>query len=389
LGAGDPYLMKFRITAVFIALIVLAQGQNLQVQNMYNYLRNKDFAKAKESADLAAVNDATRNSSKMWMYRGNVYKAIYTDTSKKVNALDADAEEKALEAYVKCLQLDKDKIYKDESDVKAGLVDAANRTNRKTVGYRIRKEYDKALKAFDLLEQVLPFDETGSIKRNNITKEKIMFSKFELYEAAGDFQKTKDAADALMNIKYKDPRLFVDMVKLSLANKDTAGALAYIEKGKVYFEDNIDLINNELNIYLARKKTDVLKNKLVSAIEITPDNEILHFILANLYKGTGQPEEAEKSYRKSLEIKPDYEAAIYNLGVLYYNMSKEWRQKFTNLPLKDPKTKEYEGKMNDYNRKAVEMFIKSYEFTKEPNTRKLIKQIYTMLGETANADLYK
>src|SRR5437870_5883931 len=98
-----------------------ASAQDIQVQNMVNYLRNKDYPKAKAAADLAAAHESTRGKAKTWMYRGNVYKAIY-DTSAR-DQLDTEAEEKALEAYVNCLKLDKDNVYKD--DVKGNQARAA------------------------------------------------------------------------------------------------------------------------------------------------------------------------------------------------------------------------------------------------------------------------
>ena len=359
---------------------------------MANYLRNKDYEKAKASADAAEVHESTKNSSKMWMYRGNVYKAIYADTSKKVRDLDPMAEEKALEAYINCFKNDKDKLYSDntnEDNIKGSIVSAAAATNRKANFYVQNKEFEKALVCYDLLENALPYDFDQGMKRQNITKEKIMFNKFEMYKYAGNKEKTKEYATKLMDIKYKDPKIYTDMVRISLLDKDTAGALSYIDKGKVLFEDNMDLITSELDIYIARKKTDVLKDKLKAAIEVSPDNEILHFILANLYKSTNHFEESEKEYLKTLELKPDYEPANYNLGVLYYSAAKEWNDKLNALPLKDPKTKDYETKSNDYFKKAVGYFETSYEITKDKKTKQILRQICLRIGEKEKAEKYK
>src|SRR4051812_33612375 len=121
--------MKKGILALMMVTTLTGLSQNMQVQNMINYLRNREFEKAKASADAAAEHESTKTSAKMWMNRGNVYKAIYADTSKKVRDIDPEAEEKALDAYINCLKLDKDNIYKE--DVKGPLVVAAAATNRK------------------------------------------------------------------------------------------------------------------------------------------------------------------------------------------------------------------------------------------------------------------
>ncbi len=323
----------------------------------------------------------------MWMNRGHVYKAIYSDTSKKVRDIDPEAEEKALESYINCLKYDKDNVYKDE--VKGDIVRSGAAVKRKADFYKYNKQYDKAIYCYELLEAALPYDFDSGLKRQNVTKEYVMYGKYDLYQRSGNSQKAKELADKLIEIKYKDPKIYTDMIALSFAQKDTAAALAYIDKGKILFEDNMDLITAELNIYIARKKTDELKAKLLAAIEISPDNEVLHFVLANLYKGTKQMDAAEKEYLKALELKPDYEPANYNLGVLYYSAGKDWNDKLNALPLKDPKTKDYEAKSNENFKKAVGYFETSYEVTKDPNTKKVLRQLCLRLGETEKADKYK
>ena len=379
--------MKNIIALLFIASVTAIQAQDLQIQNMINYLRNKDFEKAKTAADAAAVHESTKSSSKMWMNRGNVYKAIYADTSKKVRDLDAEAEEKALDAFINCLKNDKNVIYKD--DVKGSIVQSSAATNRKANAYIYNKQYESALKCYDLLEMALPYDFDQGMKRQNITKEKIMYNKFEMYKQIPNKEKTKEFAEKLIGIGYKEPKIYTDMVKISLLDRDTTAALAYIDKGKALFEDNMDLITSELDIYIVRKKTDVLKDKLKAAIELAPDNEVLHFILANLYKGTNQFADAEKEYLKCLELKQDYEAANYNIGVLYYSAAKDWNDKLNALPMKDPKTKEYEAKSNDYFKKAVVYFETSFEATKDKRTKQILRQICLRIGDTEKAEKYK
>ncbi|WP_317896857.1 tetratricopeptide repeat protein [Aurantibacillus circumpalustris] len=384
--------MKKIFTLVFIALTAFVYAQSINIQNMNNALRNKDYAKGKVAADEAAVHESTKSSAKMFMYRGNVYKAIYSDTSKAIRDLDVEAEEKALESYINCLKNDNSKVYIDNvnsDNVKSNMIASASATKRKARIYISNKEYDKALYCFDLLEQALPFDSDQSLKRQNVTKEILVFEKFEMYKSAGNKDKIKEFANKLIDMNYKDVKIYTDMVKISLNDKDTTAALSYIEKGKVMFEENMNLISTEIDIYMARKKTDVLKDKLKAAIEVAPDNEILHLVLANLYGKTGKFEDAEKEYLKSLELKPDYEPANYNLGALYYGQAKDWNDKLNALGLKDPKTKEYESKSNEFFKKSVGYFESSYEITKDANTKKILRQITLRLGDTEKAEKYK
>jgi Flp pilus assembly protein TadD len=380
--------MKKAVTLAFACISYFGFSQSNQVLNSYNYLKNKDFEKAKASADAASVHESTMSNPKMWMYRGRVYQAISFDTSRVVRALDLESIEKSLDSYIKCLKNDKENAFKD--DVKGQLVQAAAGVSNKANAYKMDKQFDKALYCYELLEQALPFDFDQGMKRNNITKEKLMFNKFEMYKLAANKEKTKEYADKLIEIKYKDAKIYTDMVKLSLIDRDTTKALEYIGKGKQMFEDNMQLVNQEIDIYLARNKTNELKTKLNDAIAISPENEVLHAILANIYQRSNENDKAEEEYLKALEIKADYEIANYNLGVMYFNTGNQWNDKLGALPPKETaKAKEFEAKANEYFKKAVVNFEKSYEVSPDKATKQQLRKLFLRLGETEKADKYK
>jgi len=359
--------MKKIILFLFISYSALSFSQSMQVQNMFNYLRNKEYEKAKSSADAASIHETTKLSSKMWLYRGNVYKAIYTDTSKKVRDIDLAAEEKALEAYINCLKYDKDVIYKE--DAKGPLVLTAAATRNKSNYYKQNKEFDNAIYCLELLELSLPFDFDQGIKRNNITKEKLLFDKFDLYKFAANKAKTIEYANKLIEANYKDSKIYTDMVKISLMDKDTSAALSYIEKGKIMFEDNMTLIGTEIDIFLARKKINELKDKLNKAIDLAPDNELLHAVL---------------------EIKPDYEIINFKLGAFYFNLAAEFNKKLNELPPKETvKSKDYNEKIIDNFKKAIPFLEKAFESNPDKAYKQRIFQAYSRLGETEKALKYK
>ena len=380
--------MKAILSAIFIGTTLFLCAQSNQVQNAANYLRNKEYDKAKASADAASIHDATKSSAKLWMYRGQIYEAIYESKKPEENKLDDMAQEKAVESYVTCLKNDKENIYKDQ--MKGYLVVSSAALDYKVKYYSSIKDYEKAINALDILETTLPYDFDQGLKRANITKENLMFNHYKVYSLSGNKEKTTEYAAKLIESKYKDPTIYTNMAKISLIDKDTAKALSYVEKGKLLFDDNIDLINQELTIYIAQNKTDVLKKKLLDAISISPDNEVLHAILANLYNKTNDYENAEKEYLKALEIKSDYDLANYNLGVLYFNIGNQWNQKMNDLPLdQTKKAKEYETKANEYFLKATVNLEKSYEISPEAATKQRLKQLFTKLGNTEKVEKYK
>ena len=380
--------IKNTIATILITTATLSFAQSNQIQNASNYLRNKELDKAKASADAASIHESTSTNPKLWMYRGKIYQEIYFSKDSAVKNLDTEAEEKAVLSYISCLKNDKDNVYKNE--VKVLLAQAAASTINKGNAFVQNKEFDKANNCFDIVEQALPFDYDQLMKKNNISKENLLYIKFDMYKYAANKEKTKEFGEKLIAINYKDAKLYTDMVKLSMIEKDTAKALEYIEKGKAVFENNMDLINQEINIYLARNKINELKDKLNTALAVSPNSEVLHALLANLYQKTNDFEKAEAEYLKALELKPTYDIANYNLGVMYFNTANQWNEKLGALPPKETaKAKEYETKVNDYYQKAVVYLEKSYALSADKATKQQLRKLFLRLNNTEKADLYK
>lgn len=383
-------MKKIFFLAIFLTSFLLAQ--NFNIQNAANYLRNKELDKAKAAADAAITNESTANSAKAWMYRGKIYYAILSTKDEKYKNLDPEAAEKAVESFVKCFELDKDKIYVKESDFKEGFIVSSNNLMYKATSvYRPNKEYEKAIKALDLLEKAVPFDPDESLKRNNITKEKLLFEKFKTYLFAQDINKTKELADQLYTIKYKDPYIYVGTAQLSLSKSDTSSALDFLHKGQTIFEDNIDLLNIEIDILSRQNKLNELKSKLETAVEASPDNEAYHAVLGNIYDKLGEKDKAEKEYLKALELNPKNEPVLFNVGAYYFNTGNEWSKKLGDLPPSETKkAKEYETKMNEYYRKAIEYFEQYYALKPDDKAvKQRLRQLHLRFGETEKADKYK
>ena len=83
------------LITVFICNVIGAQTSNVNTARIR--LNNQDVKDAKKYIDLAAENEETKNSSKMWLTRGDVYYAIATapDSTKEglvILLLDRDAK---------------------------------------------------------------------------------------------------------------------------------------------------------------------------------------------------------------------------------------------------------------------------------------------------------
>ncbi len=309
--------MKYSILFVLFVLPMLSQGQSNNVQSAANSLKYNEVADAKKWIDLASENEQTANNPKMWYYRGKTYLAIHTD--KAWNHLDQDAVEKAAISFINCLKTDEKKLYVDDCKKLVwvcgiGLFD-------KAIAAAKKDDFSRSMRYYNLIFDIIPLDEDNNLKRNNITADVV--DKNIAYTAikANDLSTAKEHFQKLIDRNFNDPKIYLNMAKIHLEQKDTVSSLKYIEQGKAIFDDNTSLITEEMNIYLAQGKTDVLIEKLSNSIESNPDNELLYMNRGMMHESKKNYESAALDYKKALEINPDYLDANYNLGVMYFNQA--------------------------------------------------------------------
>ena len=65
-------------------------------------------------------------------------------------------------------------------------------------------------------------------------------------------------------------------------------------------------------------KTEEAVRYLEKALEVKPKNFELHNHLGSLLSKLNRIDDAEKAYNKALDLKPDYNVALNNLGNVHY-----------------------------------------------------------------------
>ena len=71
------------------------------------------------------------------------------------------------------------------------------------------------------------------------------------------------------------------------------------------------------------------------AIETEPNNSSLHFAKGTLYDRLGDWENAVTSYKKSIEIDPNFFDAYYNIGALYFNKGVKYIEEASKVPARE------------------------------------------------------
>lgn len=408
-------------------------------------LRNGDISDAKKYIDEAS-NDAEgiKIYSPYWLWRGNVYAAIAADTSGLTTKLNAEnAAEVALNAYLECMKMDDKKTYEDAR--KSGIASIALAFN-KAIEYQQKSRFSDAIRVYELLMKMIPYDKDGEIKRTyNITENTI----FQYCAYAAFDGKDYDAAlkylNKLADAKFNDPSVYLLMDKIYLEKGDTSKAIDALDKGRSLNPDNKDLINEELYVYSLLGKSDVLIKKLDGAIERDPENANLYFVRgvsfeklssvkmdayraardsAESFKNKSAKEKdpnkkkvidaavkkffeeaelalaesanflthAETDYKKVIELEPASFDGNFNLGALYFNRSIPLIDKMNdlNLPKQQKEYDELDKAAKVLFNQALEYFLKAEEAKpSDADVLLSIQQTYAQLRNEAKVIEYK
>jgi len=134
-----------------------------------------------------------------------------------------------------------------------------------------------------------------------------------------DYKEAIRLLDEAAANKYDDPFLYVFRKQAYFGAGDTAKGVDVIKEGFSKYPGNQSILIEMINYYLTTNQAEEALKLLSMARASDPQNVSYVFAESTLYDKMGRFEDAERSYKECLEIKPDYFDAAYNLGVLYYN----------------------------------------------------------------------
>ncbi|SMD31841.1 Tetratricopeptide repeat-containing protein [Reichenbachiella faecimaris] len=328
---------KLFVLTLTLLISVATFAQKGSVTKADSYLVKSDYANAKAEIDVAITIEKNATKSKTWFVRGKIYQAIATSADEAVTAIDSDALSKAIAAYNKVLEMEKENS--PNHLIATTNLDAiwGNFINNGGTLYGEEK-YGEALQNFEKALIVKPSD--------SVTL---------LY--AGVAAQLSEKSDKTLTYYYK-------MLDLNVASSDVVSTLIYIEraekkndekalelvrKAKELFPEDTKFGQEEISLLLKMEKVEEAKTKLEAAIAEDPTNVNLHLNLGVLYDNLasvkldeGKKEEArtnyakaKESYLKAIEIDPSSYIANFNTGVIYVNMAKEYYDEVRDMNLKD------------------------------------------------------
>ncbi len=359
--------MKKLILSVFMSLLFVTAGfaQRSNRTSAYMYKEKGQLEKAKEAIDKAVKNEKTKNDPKTWLYYGEIYYGIATSPLPQFRNLDSTAAIKAFHAFKKAKSLDpKHKVNKEANEYIKKLT---NVFYAKGAEVFKKQDYDKAIQyfkdAFDVSQELGSFDTTAAF---NIGITGVLG------------KEPKVAAEYLkkcVDVKFKDPKIFIYYNRALQQLGDTAGAEAAIKEGRSRFPENLSLLLEQAQLYLERGDANQLIKSLKQAIAKKPDNPAnanFNFLIGKSFDDMGKTDSAEVYYKAAIKVNPKFFEAYYNIGAIYVNKAAKIQKEANDLPLSESKKYEaLEKKANANLQKSIPWLEKALELN--PNDQATIK----------------
>ena len=372
-----------RIPLLFVAISLglHVQAQQTKVVSAYNYLnyylKDKDIDNLKSARlniDEAAENASTSVKPKTWYYKGNIYWAIQESKNPELMEATVNPLLTASEAYKKVFELDAKYEYAEESYQKA------------MIGYRNlgimafnKNDFNAALGYFESTTEL-------SAKKGVVDTSAIENSSIAAMRA-GNSNKSIQYLKQLISFNMdKDGTRFIQLMKAQNLAGDSAAAKQTMMEGRSKFPNDQKLLTEELNGYLQSGKSAEAEKLLAIAIEKDPTNHLLHYASGTIFEDLGKRDLAIAAYKKSIEIKPDFWEAYFNLGAIFNNSAKALREKAD--AEKDMKKYEAGKKLADAEfNLALPNLEKALELAPKDSPDllpllKTLKQIYSLMGMT-------
>lgn len=378
-------MKKISLISGLIVIAISAYSQSSQVVSAWNYMKYGQFEEAKNSINQATQDSKTSTWPKTWFYRGNIYLAIYSDTTFRKKNTGALTE--AITSFQKAMELNPKNEFKDQ--IANALQESALNSFNEGVAPYNSKDYQTAYNAFKQSADLYVYI-------NKTFNQAILDTLATLYTAfAATKLKKYDEAQALyqdlLDKGVSKPEIYASMGEMYIAMNDTVKAITAISKGASMYPDDESLMIQELNLYLFSKQYDKALEKLQIAIQKEPKFTALYVQLANIYEMQKDTANARKAYNQAISIEPNNFDATYRLGAFYYNQAVEVNNQMNKLDLNAQK--QYDALKIERDilfKKSLPYLEKAHNLDpKDMDTMIALKELYARLNYTDKLDAIK
>ena len=344
------------------------------------YIQQKNWDKAIETLNT----DVTKNpkSDEGYFLLGTVYSEL-DDVDKMIESFNkslaiSNKFEKNIEEY---------KAFQWANNFNRG-VSLFQRGNKVTDEDSSKMYFDMAIDAYKNAIELEP--DSGETYRNlafvYLTTGKTEES-VEPLKKLVEIEQAEEGYQYLGEVYYTLGANIMNDFKFGKNAQDSIKAMDYYDKSIVTLEEGLKKYPENSEMQVARTSAYIGAGRIAEAIEASkilvenePDNKIYHYNYGVLLLNSEKYPEAETQLLEALKIDPEYENAIYNIGVTYVKwgtaMNKEAEQQGT---ISEDYKKKYEAAL-PYLEKVVEKDATNVAIWE------LLGKVYSVLGMTDDAN---
>jgi tetratricopeptide (TPR) repeat protein len=203
------------------------------------------------------------------------------------------------------------------------------------------KEYDKAYNAYDELKK-LNYSGKGVnyFAVNKVNGEEQLFTTAKERDQMvklGTHEKPRTE-----ELPSKRGEIYKNMALILVQNGKIAEAKKAVAEARATNPEDTSLILTEANLYLDTKDYDTYKKLITEVLVQSPNDADLVFNLGVISYNAKNLVDAEKYYKRAIEIKADYVNAYLNLAILKLDADKKLFEEIQKLGNSEKDNKRYE-----------------------------------------------
>lgn len=356
------------------------------------------FVKGNALLDLANKNIETGDNlilaAKSYQDLLVIEKAAGKDKySTQANASIIDIKYKLLNSAIEDSKIDKHaegakKLYE------AYLLDKKDTINLYYAAstYINAKDYDSALKLY--------YD----LKNLNYSGKSINYLALNKLTAQEDLFNTLAERDRVVKMgTHENPKtevspskrgeIYKNIALILVQNGKTDEAKKAIADARIANPDDISLVTTEANLYLETKDFDTYKKLINEVLEKNPNDADLIFNLGVISANAKNQVDAEKYYKRAMEIDPKYINAYINLAALKLDNEKIIVDEMNKLGASDKDMKRYEvlkNKRLELFRSCIPFLVKAVDLDPANiDVAKTLLNVYSALEMSAESKAMK
>ncbi len=360
---------KLLLTLLLSGFALQGTAQKKDLQSAKNRLKNKEYAKALEYINLAFETGKLDQSADAWHTKFEIYNGIANNQPD----LDPKARQKSYDALVQMLSINPKFALSETADTITAYLNSAYQDSYKQLQNKNYVQSAQSAQNFIDIYRVTKDELFSSAPLLDTFYAQASLIKASAFQGDGDYQESADILEELRkdkNLSTKDQEtlyntLIMDYTELGQDDK----VEELFAKAEKEMPGNQFVIQQEINYYNSKGKTDVLLKKLDDAIASNPDNSTYLYykgiVLTNIaFPEEGdQPtdyvkiaEEASTTLAKAAEQNPDNPDLDYMQGLVYYNLGADVNQKIADAP---------DSELNKLNRQRSIYFQQALPFMEQ------------------------